>query len=171
MVYNAIIDKISNLIRGLIIVIIGFLLWSHEVNAATVTTTFNVTATVVATCTVSATNMAFGNYQFTASSDATSTINVNCTPTTQYKVGLSSGANSANVTARLMSAGGSNTLAYFLYRDNGRTQNWGNTPGTDTVDQTGTGAAQNITVYGRINSGAISVPGNYSDTVTVTVTF
>lgn len=170
---NDIIDQINNFIFGLIIIAVGLVFSVPNAHAATVSTTFGVSATVAATCTVSATNMAFGTYQFTANSDTTSTITVICTPTTQYKVGLSAGLYGTGITNRMMStsATGTDKLTYFLYRDSSRTQNWGNTPGTDTVDQAGSGVAQNITVYGRINSGAMSVPGNYSDTITVTVTF
>lgn len=47
--------------------------------AATDTTTFQVTATVVASCNVSATDLAFGNYDPTAATDldATSTVTAN----------------------------------------------------------------------------------------------
>ena len=40
------------------------------------------------------------------------------------------------VTARKMTSG-ANTLSYGLYQDIARATNWGNTPGTDTVNTTG----------------------------------
>jgi len=57
------------------------------VKAATATTTFQVTATVNATCLISATNLAFGAYTGTQT-DATSTVTVTCTNTTPYNIGL-----------------------------------------------------------------------------------
>ena len=59
---------------------------------------------------------------------------------------------------------------YFLYSDSTRTTNWGNTSGT-WVSATGTGVAQVMTVYGRIPANESALIGNYSDTVTVTITF
>jgi spore coat protein U-like protein len=119
---------------------------------------------------VSAGNLAFGNYTG-AQVDATSTITVTCTNSSPYKIGLDAGTGSgATVTSRKMTSGG-NTLNYSMYSDSGRTTNWGNTVGTDTVSGTGTGSAQNVTVYGRIPASQLSPVGSYSDTVTVTVTF
>jgi len=138
--------------------------------AATATTTFQVTATVLSTCLVSATPLAFGNYSG-AQTDATSTVSVTCTNTTPYNVGLDAGLSTgATVTTRAMQ-NGSNTLGYALYSDSARTVNWGNTPGTDTVAGTGTGLAQTLTVYGRIPAGSLPAPGAYADTITVTVTY
>lgn len=181
MTYNAIFNKLKLItalgklkltVLGYIGIAILFVTSSTTyAGVSTVTDTFSVTSTVVTTCTVSTTNLAFGNYQFTANSDVTSTINVNCTPGTQYQVGISSGNNSANVATRAMDDGASNLLPYYLYRDASRTQNWGNTPGTDTVDQTANGSVQSITVYGRINLGEVAPAGNYNDEVTVTLSF
>jgi spore coat protein U-like protein len=68
---------------------------------------------------------------------------------------------------------GANLLNYNIYTTTGRTTVWGDgTAGTATLAGTGTGAAQAVTVYGRVNSGQTSVPaGSYADTVAVTVTY
>ncbi len=65
-----------------------------------------------------------------------------------------------------------------LFTDAARTTNWGQTIGTDTVTGTGAGfAVANavaLNVYGRVPDTVAnqSVPaGNYTDTVTVTVTW
>lgn len=137
------------------------------------TDTFNVTASVGAACSVSASNLGFGAYDplSATDTDATTTMDVTCTLSTTYNVGLDGGI-SGNTSARTMDdAGGTNTLNYALYSDAPRTSNWGNSVGTDTVAGTGTGAAQTLTVYGRITA-LQSVPaGSYEDTITVTVTF
>lgn len=158
---------------------VGALLAVGTLNATTVTPapTFQVTATVPAVCLASATAMAFGTYTQGAGDDLqTSAVNVRCTTGTAFTVGLNAGATAgATVTTRAM-LNGTNQLAYQLFRDAGRTQNWGTTAGTDTVAGTGTGVANTValTVYGRIvdSTANQNVPaGNYTDTVTVTVTY
>jgi spore coat protein U-like protein len=141
--------------------------------ATTTTTTFQVTATVNATCAVSATNLAFGTYDPLSGtpSDATSTVNVTCTLTTPYNVGLDAGLGSgATVTTRKMTHS-SDLLNYSLYQDAARTQVWGTTIGTNTATGTGTGLGQAFTVYGRIPAAQNVNLGSYADTVTVTVTY
>lgn len=145
-------------------------------NAATATTTFQVTATVANACAVSATDLAFGTYNQTAgtATDNISTVTVNCTTDAAYTVALSAGTGTgATVASRKMASGATNLLSYTLYRDSGRTQLWGVTTGTDTVPGTGNGTGQALTVYGRIfaNQSATAPAGSYADTVTATVTF
>ncbi len=66
----------------------------------------------------------------------------------------------------------SNTLAYQIYLDAGRATVWGDgSASSSTKSGTGTGSVQSISVYGRIPSLATVVPGSYTDTVTVTVTY
>ena len=139
--------------------------------AATTTTTFAVTATVQATCLVSATPLAFGTYTG-AVANSTSAVSVTCTNTTPYNVGLSAGlATGATVTARKMTGPASALLAYALFSDAARTVNWGQTIGTDTVTGTGNGSAQAITVYGQVAAAQYVAPGAYNDTITATVTY
>lgn len=146
-------------------------LLSGQAQAATATTTFSVTATMMANCTISATNLAFGSYT-TALVDATSTISVTCTKSTTYNVGLNAGASTgATVTTRKMTGPGGDTLAYGLYQDSAHTINWGNTVGTDTVSGTGNGSAQTLTVYGEVPAGQFVTPGAYTDTITATITY
>jgi spore coat protein U-like protein len=138
--------------------------------AATATSSVGVSANVVATCLNTATPMAFGTYTGVVAS-GTATITVTCTNTTPYTVSLSAGLGSgATVTARKMT-GGAVLLNYFLYRDAAYTQNWGTTPGTDTVGGNGSGAGVVLTVYGQVAAGQFVTPGTYTDTVTATVTY
>ena len=139
--------------------------------SATATTTFNATATVIATCAVSATNVAFGNYS-TAQLDSTGSVTATCTNGTTYTVALDVGTGSgATVGARKMTGPASQTLIYSLYSDASRSTVWGPTVGTNTVAGTGTGSAQALTVYGRIPALEYPAPGSYSDTITVTVAY
>jgi spore coat protein U domain-containing protein, fimbrial subunit CupE1/2/3/6 len=141
--------------------------------AATSTATFSVQVTIVATCTInSASALNFGSQGvFTANVDQTSTIQVQCTNTTPYNIGLDAGLGTgATVAVRKMTSGGA-TVNYTLYSDSGRTTVWGTTIGTNTVAATGNGAAQSYTVYGRIPAQTTPAPGTYADTVTITVTY
>ena len=140
-------------------------------DATTATTTFGVSATVQATCLVSATALSFGTYTGVVA-NATSTVSVTCTNTTTYNVSLNPGtASGATVTTRQMTGPSSSLLNYALYSNSGMTTNWGQTIGTDTVTGTGNGSAQGITVYGQVAAGQYVKPGSYSDTITATVTY
>jgi spore coat protein U-like protein len=140
--------------------------------AATQTTTFQVTATVAATCNInSAGNLDFGAYPGTQT-DNTSTITVTCTNTTPYDLGLNAGTSvGATVTTRAMTGPASALLHYALFRDSARTLNWGDTVGTDTLHVVANGTAQGSTVFGRVPGAQAPQPGSYTDTITVTLTF
>jgi spore coat protein U-like protein len=144
-----------------------------DAKAATATGSFNVQVTIAATCVVtSATNLNFGTQGVLAANiDQTNTITVTCTNTTPYNIGLDKGLNGSSVTTRQMKSGGGALINYALYSDSGRTTNWGNTVGTDTVAATGNGSGQAYTVYGRIPPQTTPAPAVYTDTITVTVTY
>jgi spore coat protein U-like protein len=141
--------------------------------AASTTSTFAVQATIAATCTInSASTLNFGTLGVLASNtDQTSTIQVACTNTTPYNIGLDPGAGTGATVAVRKLTSGANTVNYTLYSDSGRTTVWGNTVSTDTVAATGNGVAQSYTVYGRIPAQTTPAPGSYADTITVTVTY
>jgi len=149
-------------------------LGASNARAATTTTTFPVTATVLKACAVNANPLAFGTYDPTAATplDATTTLSVLCTVGTSFTVGLNAGtATGATVTSRKMTSG-ANTLNYALFQEAARTNNWGNTPGTDTPPAiTAPVLASTLTVYGRIAAGQNVPAGAYTDTVTVTVNY
>lgn len=138
---------------------------------STASQSFTVTATVIAACTIAAAPMAFGTYSG-AILDTNSTLTVTCTNTTSYNISLDQGlAPSATVTTRKMTLSGTNVLSYSLTSDAARAVNWGQTIGTDTVAGTGSGAAQALTVYGRIAAVQRVKPGSYADTIVATVTY
>jgi len=160
------------------IVMLGTLLPINSSIAATTTSTFTVTATVAASCTVSASNLAFGPYTL-AQLDGTSTITVTCTNGTPYTIFLNPGtAPSATTSTRKTTGPVYNTvqqyLPYYLFYDSGRTSNWGATAGSSPTGLVGTGSAVAHTVYGRILAGetaAYVASTTYTDTITVTVNF
>jgi spore coat protein U-like protein len=139
---------------------------------------FQVQATVVSACTVSGSLMNFGAaidpLAASVPLDASSTLTVQCTNTTPYSVALNAGLNAggaANFTSRAMKSG-SNTLGYQLYLDAGRSSIWGDGTGTSLpVTGTGSGSNQSLTIYGRVPSLSGVIPGAYTDTVTVTISY
>jgi spore coat protein U-like protein len=137
----------------------------------TATTSFTVTAFIPATCTISATTLNFGNYSGVLI-NATSALTVNCTNKTVFDIGLDAGtATGATVTNRSMTGPGGALLGYKLFSNSGRTTNWGNTVGTDTLQETGTGMGVQYTVYGQLPAGQFVTVGTYTDTIIATVTY
>lgn len=142
-------------------------------HAGTDTDTFDVTATVLATCEITAQDLAFGNYDPVAASnlDAATTLSVTCTSGTSYQIGLNLGGGSGASTATRYMTQGGDTLSYTLYQDSGRTTLWGETLSTDTLSGIGTGSSAVVDVYGRIPMQQAAPAGAYSDTILVTVTW
>lgn len=157
------------------------------------TATFTVSATVLKTCSVSATNLGFNNYTPGGGAQiATSTIAVSCTKGTGFQVALNAGSTAGGTVAQrlMLQTAGTGTLQYNLCTTavtpagacNGATL-WGD--GTNgTIIQSGTGAGlgvgniQSLTVNGGLpdngfNQGATVAGAStlYSDLVTVSVAY
>jgi spore coat protein U-like protein len=133
---------------------------------------FTVSATVLSTCNVSATTVGFGTVGSLGSNvDSTGTVSAQCSNTLPYSVSLNGGTSGATDPTQRKMAQGANLVTYGLYRDSARSLPWGSTIGTNTVAGTGSGASQNITVYGRVPPQATGPVGTYNDTIVVTVTY
>ncbi|MDR7126720.1 spore coat U domain-containing protein [Pseudotabrizicola sp. 4114] len=136
-------------------------------------TSFTVQATVVASCTVNVSNMDFGTIEaaIVTPVDETASISVSCTNGSAYTVGLDQGLHAVDTGAsgRRMENGG-HLLAYGLYHDASRSQNWGLGAGT-LATSVGTGAQQVLTVFGRLLAGQQGMVGTYFDRVVVVVTY
>lgn len=155
--------------------------------ALTVSSTFDVTATIQKGC-VFGTNTAssqpnmgtlnFGTRSATATNvDIASTsgggsIIATCTPGISAVIELSYGTNGGNSTQRyLKNAAGTRLLAYQLYRDAARTQVWG-TGGLALNIASFPATSQTYTVYARYFGGTPLPPaGVYTDNVTVSLTY
>lgn len=133
-----------------------------------------------AACSVSASAVAFGNYNplSVLPQDAVGQVSVNCSflvsLLTTYTVKLSTGG-SSQYSTRVMSSGG-NTLNYNLYTDALRLIVWGNgTGGSGFVSNTQLiglgGFTGNHPVYSRVPAQQNVAPGNYSDTIVVTLDY
>lgn len=139
------------------------------------TTTFDVTLKIIANCVISALPLDFGQTQgvLATAVNVNTTLNVTCTNSTLYNVGLNAGTGAGSVgTTRYLSGTGGNTatVQFNLFQAAGATV-WGNTQGTDTHAGTGTGAAQPITVYGNVPPQNTPMPDTYKSTITATVYF
>lgn len=148
---------------------------STAAHAQSASTTFDVTITITSICSIdtpAATDVAFASSPSTATNvDAVGQLNVNCTPGTAYNIALDEGLNAGGggITARAMANNG-DLVPYQLYQDAARSSVWGDTIGTNTVTNTGTGAVQPIPVYGRVPSANFPA-ASYLDTVTATISY
>jgi len=154
-----------------VLLALGMLPWTGLHAQTTAQTTFRVTASVQAVCEVTATDLAFGQYSAQAGTQllGSTLLRATCTPNTTYNIGLDAGSSpGATVNQRKM-VSGSNNLNYQLYSDTNRTTIWGNTTGTDTVTGSGTGVAQDHTVFGAVPAAQVVPAGDYADTITVRI--
>ena len=148
----------------------------------TATATLTVTAHVVRNCTLSVTAIDFGNYDalvanLTQPLDGVADVTVHCTKGTGVKLEADNGAN-ANGTQRRM-ASGTEFLEYELFSEAGRTNRWGTGSEARTVPAQGTNAPAvpsasggvAMQAFGRVLPGQNVTSGDYTDTITVTVTF
>lgn len=93
-------------------------------------------------------------------------LQVLCSPGVQYTVHFGPGQNASDIANRAMKrAGGSELVQYQLYSTAARTTV------LDTLTGTGTGVKQVIQVFGRIPAQTAPPAGNYTDSITVAVTF
>lgn len=134
-----------------------------------------------ATCSVSASGVAFGAYQANQTSplDSVGTVTLTCSDvsvtTVGYSIALSQGS-SSNYAARQMQSA-AYTLNYNLFTDATYSQVWGD--GTDiSVPVNGSinivppaNSSIDHSVYGRLFASQNATPGLYSDTIIVTVSY
>lgn len=139
------------------------------------TATFNVTLTITANCVIAANSLAFGSHGvLTTELTGNTTLNVTCSDTTPYTVGLSAGTGTGSVgTTRFMSGTGANThaVSYQLYQPGSQTVVWGDSQVADRVGGVGNGSAQPLVVNGTVPAQTTPSPDVYSSTVTATVYF
>ncbi|ABC83368.1 Csu type fimbrial protein [Anaeromyxobacter dehalogenans] len=158
----------------LALAIAALTLTAGAARAASATATLDVTATVVPSCTIAATPVAFGSYDPLVTNaatalDAQGTVTVTCTTGTAYTVGLGAGNSGSGSRAMQHASIAGAQLPYELYQEAARTTVW-----DSTVMQAGTAASitpVQYTVYGRIPAAQNVPTGNYADAVVATVTF
>ncbi|WP_442954669.1 Csu type fimbrial protein [Pantoea sp. LMR881] len=164
------------LARGL-----SLLLWSAGAwSITTSSTTFQVSASIVAGCVISGTNIGvlgtldFGTQSGVATNSVStsfvksSTINLACTPGTTLSMTIN-GGNNYTSTRNLKLASSSNTLPYYLYTNAAHTNA---IPVGQPVALTYSNA-NNITlpIYGLLQLPGSTRAGVYTDTLTVTLSW
>jgi spore coat protein U-like protein len=131
---------------------------------------FAVSATVTASCTVSANPMNFGLSTGTIIDpiDSAAILSVSCTNGAAYSIGLD-GGQSPTASGRTMtnSAAG---LSYGLFHDTGLSAPWGLISGT-TATGYGSGKTDTLPIYGRVFGGQHAATGLYSDAVVIVITY
>ncbi|MDB4071118.1 spore coat U domain-containing protein [Amylibacter sp.] len=143
-------------------------------NSASFATTFEVKTNVVGACTLTTTDLDFGDYDTTATevTTADSKINHTCTAGTAGTIKISQGStsNGSSTNAlplREMMNDGVNALAYTISATPSGAS-WGNTADEGfAFDSDGT--ETEVAVYGVIATGLPVFAGAYTDTLTVTI--
>lgn len=141
------------------------------------TASFQVSATVMSTCTIAVDSLGFGAYDPLAGGqvDGSATVSVACTKGAAAAITLSQGANATQGSTdaqplRRMSSGDA-YLSYGLYTDPGRTTAWGNTPSTGKAYVASSSAPNQLTVYGRIAAHQDVAAGTFNDVIVATIAF
>jgi spore coat protein U-like protein len=145
-------------------------------HAATATTTFAVTATVLSGCAVTATDLIFGNYSSTSGTptDATSSVIATCTSGVAYTIAadVGTGAGATEAARSMTGLVGGAALNYLMYTNSTHTTLWGDgTLSTATFGGTTVLLPQTYTVYGRMPISQHPAAGLYADLVTVTLSY
>lgn len=152
--------------------------------AGTKSAPLSITATVAATCDISTTAVAFGNYDPTAATptNVNGTVTLTCVKGSLPVVSMDLGTNAA-AAVRNMKGAGTDLLSYELYQPANNvvgtscagteTVVWGD--GTNGVQFNATAAtdalARSYNICGRIVAGQNVAADSYSDTVTAKVDF
>lgn len=135
----------------------------------TTTSTLTAQATIDKNCLVNTSALDFGNHgTLTSNIDATGRVNVTCTNTTPYSIGLDLGGFTA--TTRRMT-NGTDYVVYGLYQDAAYQTPWGEAAGNQAKAGTGTGLTESHIVYGRVLPQTTPPAKTYTDSVAVTVTY
>ncbi|WP_349431566.1 spore coat protein U domain-containing protein [Methylomarinum sp. Ch1-1] len=152
----------------------GMVMGSTGVSALTATGDMTVSATLTSACSVSASTLDFGsiaalNVTADVTGDTGSTLEIACTTGTTTPVIYST-------STRTMTDGGLGSLAFFLSQTSGAAAD--DLPNTSTGEAIGgtwtaNGAAQAVTIYGRIptSSFAGQPVGSYTATITISVDY
>jgi len=147
----------------------------HAQATYTATAGMPVRMEIVASCTVSASDLDFGAYASSQSApaQAQTAIQLLCGAGTVAELRLDAGTGPGGNTSRrrLEQDGGQDRLEYDLFQDPGRTIHWGQRSGVDTLEVPTTGVPQTIPVYGQIPGGQRVRDGTYSDMITIHVHF
>jgi len=134
---------------------------------------FAVTANVINDCQIGVGSLSFGSQgMLDGAARGASTLSATCSAGTAYQVALSGGTVGSLLGGRKMkNAASGETVSYSLSRTLDGPA-WGDgSSASDILSGVGTGAAQNMTVYGLVPKQTTPSPGDYQDRVTATIVF
>ncbi|VVE61604.1 Spore coat U domain-containing protein [Pandoraea captiosa] len=163
-----------------VVAVLGHHALSHAAvySNGSATAQMRVQLTILPGCTIAATPMTFNAVQGSATGPvaSTSSLTVVCTASTGYNIGLNAGTvPNSTETNRLLAGtltGNTTTIPFGLFQDASYATPWGNTQGSNTLGDSGTGVVKTYTVYGQATlSATMPAPDVYSSTVTATVYF
>jgi spore coat protein U-like protein len=145
------------------------------------TANFNVTASVIQNCSITAGNVAFGNYDPLSTTDlvADGQVTITCTNGASVNIALSGGAHLAAPWNQMFSATATapnNLLQYKLFQTAGSppTVQWNDSPGSGSIMSITVATLSPVLypIHGLVRAGqSAAVANNYTDTVTATVNF
>lgn len=161
--------------RLLVVALLGLAVLTPAAAQAQSSVNLNVSATVAAYCTITASPVVFGAYEplgthATNPLDASGGVTVTCTKGSAPKIALNGGGNEADG-SRHMTNGDSGLLAYQLYQDAGDSSVWGANGDVLTAQKAPSREPRAFTVYARVPAGQDPPTGSYSDTVLATFNF
>lgn len=145
--------------------------------AAGPTGNFQTNAVINSSCVLTASNVAFGGYTPTAAAtalNANGTINATCSNGVVYNLTLDGGK--GGIATRKMAGGKSGNadfLFYNIYTTSAKTTIFGDgtTGNSGKITMTGNGNSQATTIYGSLLTNQFITPDDYSDNLTVTMTY
>lgn len=94
-------------------------------------------------------------------------LRINCQQNIPYRVLINAG-HSGTTSNRQMAGPGADVVSYNLYTSADHATVWDDTTGVSAM---GNGQDQWLPVYARVPAQGAPLPGNYSDTLTVTVSW
>jgi spore coat protein U-like protein len=131
----------------------------------------NVSATITAECNIEGdADLAFGNYDPTGGTEASTTLTVSCTAPADVGVTLNGGQNPNGTRRMEHSTAADEFLAYLLFDGvaaGGQGDVW--TSGLEIVFEDVPPAGTDITIGGQITGGQTGPSGTYNDVVLVTL--
>ena len=168
-------------LRSALLATLACVAGARALHAATATTTFTVTASVAANCTIAATGINFTydpiGANATIAASAAGSVTIACTKGSGPSIGLNAGTHAGAVAGvtRAM-ANGTNLLGYELYQPAAAPGNggvWTDIGGANPLNPgaSPSKASRTYPVTGSIPAGQDVAVGNYSDTITATVNF
>ena len=153
---------------GRIMAAIGGLAALSAAPASAGSDAMSITATVLPTCHLDAGDMAFGTIDGrNARSESQAVLTMDCTPGTAYSVTMDEGRNGGR---RMADATGAAFLHYEIYQDAAASRRWGSDGSAAVAGIVPEDGRVVLGAYGRI-AAQRAVAGDYSDVVTVVVSF